>query len=66
MKKKNKYNIRSNIQSFPIKTVDISLENEEINLIDLNDYTMPVFSVDLEKKGFPDQAHQFLKRISGF
>jgi NAD(P)H-dependent FMN reductase len=46
-----------------VKFVLKSFQNEEINLIDLNDYTMPVFSVDLEKKGFPDAAHQFLKRI---
>ncbi|KAB1229383.1 NADPH-dependent FMN reductase [Chryseobacterium viscerum] len=38
-------------------------QDEEINLIDLNDFTMPVFSVDLEKKGFPDEAHRFLKVI---
>lgn len=46
-----------------VKFVLKDFQNEEINLIDLNDYTMPVFSVDLEKKGFPDAAHQFLKRI---
>lgn len=46
-----------------VKFVLKDFQNEEVNLIDLNDYTMPVFSVDLEKKGFPDQAHQFLKRI---
>lgn len=38
-------------------------QEEEINLIDLNDFAMPVFSVDLEKKGFPDEAHRFLKEI---
>jgi len=37
--------------------------NEEINFIDLNDFSMPVFSVDLEKKGFPDEAHRFLQAI---
>ncbi|WP_172283943.1 NADPH-dependent FMN reductase [Chryseobacterium sp. LAM-KRS1] len=46
-----------------VKFVLKDFQNEDINLIDLNDYTMPVFSVDLEKKGFPDAAHQFLKRI---
>ncbi|ASK32051.1 NADPH-dependent FMN reductase [Chryseobacterium sp. T16E-39] len=46
-----------------VKFVLKDFQNEEINLIDLNDYTMPVFSVDLEKKGFPDEAHQFLQRI---
>ncbi len=38
-------------------------QDDEINLIDLNDFDMPVFSVDREKKGFPDEAHRFLKAI---
>ncbi len=46
-----------------VKFVLKDFQEEEINLIDLNDYTMPVFSVDLEKKGFPDEAHHFLKVI---
>lgn len=48
------------------KLVNYALEHfqsEEIHLIDLNDYTMPVFSVDLEKEGFPSEAHAFLKNI---
>jgi len=46
-----------------VKFVLKDFQDEEINLIDLNDFTMPVFSVDLEKKGFPDEAHNFLKKI---
>ncbi len=46
-----------------VKFVLKNFDESEINLIDLNDYSMPVFSVDLEKKGFPPQAHEFLKRI---
>ncbi|PWN63576.1 NADPH-dependent oxidoreductase [Chryseobacterium phosphatilyticum] len=46
-----------------VKFVLKDFPNEEINLLDLNDFTMPVFSVDLEKKGFPDEAHRFLKVI---
>jgi len=46
-----------------VKFVLKSFQEDEINLIDLNDYSMPVFSVDLEKKGFPDEAPQFLKQI---
>ncbi len=42
------------LQSFP---------EDEINLLDLNDFEMPIFSVDREKKGFPEQAHQFLAAI---
>ena len=37
--------------------------SDDINLIDLNDYVMPIFSVDLEKNGFPEEAHLFLKNI---
>ncbi|WP_419868575.1 NADPH-dependent FMN reductase [Chryseobacterium sp. CT-SW4] len=46
-----------------VKFVLKDFQEHEINLIDLNDYTMPVFSVDLEKKGFPDEARQFLNVI---
>ncbi|WP_344830062.1 NAD(P)H-dependent oxidoreductase [Chryseobacterium ginsenosidimutans] len=46
-----------------VKFVLKDFQNEEINLIDLNDFDMPVFSVDREKKGFPDEAHLFLKVI---
>lgn len=35
-----------------VKFVLKSFQDDEINLIDLNDYSMPVFSVDLEKRGF--------------
>ncbi len=37
--------------------------NAEINFLDLNDFEMPIFSVDKEKLGFPEQAHQFLQAI---
>lgn len=46
-----------------VKFVLKSFQGEEINLIDLNNYSMPLFSVDLEKKGFPGEAHNFLKKI---
>lgn len=38
-------------------------ENASVEVLDLNDYQMPVFSVDKEKEGFPDEAHNFLKQI---
>ncbi|MDN5395907.1 MAG: NAD(P)H-dependent oxidoreductase [Chryseobacterium sp.] len=46
-----------------VKFVLKDFQDDQINLLDLNDFTMPVFSVDLEKKGFPDEAHNFLKEI---
>jgi len=46
-----------------VKFVLKSFPKDETHLIDLNDFSMPVFSVDLEKEGFPDEAHRFLKEI---
>ena len=46
-----------------VKYVLKSFQEDEINLIDLNDFDMPVFSVDREKRGFPNEAHNFLKQI---
>jgi NAD(P)H-dependent FMN reductase len=46
-----------------VKFVLKDFQDYEINLIDLNNFDMPVFSVDREKKGFPDAAHHFLKVI---
>ncbi len=34
-----------------------------VHLLDLNDYMMPIYSADEEKKGFPEQVHSFLKAI---
>jgi NAD(P)H-dependent FMN reductase len=41
-----------------------SFPNDQINLIDLNDYEMPLFSVDREKNGFPKEASLFLENIN--
>lgn len=46
-----------------VKFVLKSFPEDEINLIDLNDFDMPIFSVDREKNGFPEEAHNFLKQI---
>ena len=40
------------------------LTNAEIEVLDLNDFTMPIFGIDLEKStGIPDEALTFLKKI---
>ena len=40
------------------------LEDVEIDLLDLNDFEMPIYSIDREKEnGFPDLAYQFKKHI---
>ena len=56
-------NSSTSINKQLVKFVLRSFPGTEVNLIDLNDYLMPVFSVDLEKNGFPEPAHYFLKNI---
>ena len=33
--------------------------NAHINLLDLNDYEMPIYSIDREREGIPEQAQAF-------
>ncbi|WP_027377913.1 NADPH-dependent FMN reductase [Kaistella palustris] len=46
-----------------VKYVLKDFTEHDINLLDLNDFDMPVFSVDREKNGYPQAAHDFLKAI---
>ena len=40
------------------------LDNATVEVLDLNDFEMPLFSVDKEKAdGIPDAAHRFYKKI---
>ncbi|MBP0902545.1 NADPH-dependent FMN reductase [Mariniflexile gromovii] len=40
------------------------VENVNIDILDLNDFELPLFGVDLEKEqGFPENAHKFLNLI---
>jgi NAD(P)H-dependent FMN reductase len=40
------------------------VENAEVEIIDMNDFEMPLFSVDREQEdGIPDQAYQFYEEI---
>ncbi|MDR6737031.1 MULTISPECIES: NADPH-dependent FMN reductase [unclassified Sphingobacterium] len=57
-------NSSTSINKQLVKFVLKSFDEHEINLIDLNDYDMPVFSVDLEKDGFPREAQLFLDNIA--
>lgn len=57
-------NSSTSINKQLVKFVLKSFSDHEINLIDLNDYNMPIFSVDLEKNGFPKEAHRFLDNIT--
>ncbi len=38
-------------------------ENTTIEILDLNDYEMPIFSIDKEKNGIPQLAHDFYNKI---
>ncbi|MCO5260667.1 MAG: NAD(P)H-dependent oxidoreductase [Crocinitomicaceae bacterium] len=40
-----------------------NFKNAEINLLDLNDFEMPIYSEDREKNGFPDKVYEFIKNI---
>lgn len=40
------------------------VENTQVTNLDLNDFELPIFSVDLEKeKGIPENAHKFLNHM---
>ena len=47
-----------------VKFVLKSFPESETTLLDLNDYSVPVFSVDLEKDGFPEKTRHFLGQIA--
>ena len=56
----------NSIESINKKLVKYTLSyfnGVEINLLNLNDYEMPIFSVDREKNGFPELVHTFLQQI---
>ncbi|MGV8947475.1 MAG: NADPH-dependent FMN reductase [Lutibacter sp.] len=46
-----------------VKYVLKQFTEHDINLLDLKDFDMPVFSIDREKVGFPQEAYNFLKAI---
>ncbi|MGZ0016857.1 NADPH-dependent FMN reductase [Yeosuana sp. AK3] len=40
------------------------LSNKDVEILDLNDFELPVYGIDLEKKqGIPSNAYKFLERI---
>ncbi|MCO7227413.1 NADPH-dependent FMN reductase [Pleionea sp. CnH1-48] len=40
------------------------LSNVDVEMLDLNDYEMPLYSIDKEQEqGIPDHAHRFYKKI---
>lgn len=40
------------------------VDNAQTTVLDLNDFSLPLYSIDLEKEqGIPDNAHKFLEHI---
>ena len=40
------------------------LENQQLEVLDLNDYELPMYSIDLENEvGIPQNAHLFLEKL---
>jgi len=40
------------------------VQNADVNLLDLNDYEMPLYSIDREEAGIPEPALRFKKQIA--
>jgi chromate reductase len=58
-------NSRSSINKALVTYASSLLEHAEIDLIDLNDYEMPIYSSDRENdSGIPQRAHDFYNKIS--
>jgi len=46
-------------------TYAASILNKEVEILDLNDYNIPTYSIDIElKEGFSDDIKQFFKKIN--
>lgn len=45
--------------------VGAKIENATVNVIDLNDFEMPIYSIDRQEEGFPKQAQDFYNLIKG-
>ena len=42
------------------------IESADVEILDINDYEMPLYSIDREQEdGIPDLAHAFYKKIGG-
>jgi NAD(P)H-dependent FMN reductase len=58
-------NSRSSINKALVTYASSLLEHAEIDVIDLNDYEMPIYSSDRENdSGIPQLAHDFYNKIS--
>ncbi|MGF1724651.1 NADPH-dependent FMN reductase [Photobacterium nomapromontoriensis] len=56
----SKKSINKQLVSYAVSTLD----NAEVEVLDLNDFELPLFSEDKEKEiGQPENAHAFLKKM---
>ena len=39
------------------------LGDHQVRILELSDFEMPIYSIDLQQQGFPAQAHEFLNEI---
>ncbi|MCG7549533.1 NAD(P)H-dependent oxidoreductase [Pseudoalteromonas sp. Of7M-16] len=57
-------NSRQSINNALVKYAASQIENAEIEILDLNDFEMPIYSIDREKdNGIPEQAQKFYDKI---
>ncbi|WKD84706.1 2-hydroxy-1,4-benzoquinone reductase [Polaribacter huanghezhanensis] len=49
-----------------LATYTASLVDEKYDVADLNDYQLPIFSIDIEAEGFPKAALEFNKLLSNY
>jgi len=68
MKKIIAFGASSSKKSINKKLADYAanqIKDSTVNLLDLNDYEMPIYSIDFENEnGIPEQAYQFKKELS--
>ncbi|NVJ88967.1 MAG: NAD(P)H-dependent oxidoreductase [Flavobacteriaceae bacterium] len=43
-----------------------NLQSSEFNLIDLRDYNVPIYSIDEEQKGIPEDVHKFTNLLDNY
>ena len=56
----SKQSINKQLAEFTVNSID----NVDVTVLDLNDFELPIYGVDLEKEiGIPDNAHRFLNYI---
>lgn len=57
-------NSRNSINKDLINYTTKLLDRHEVKIIDINDFDMPIYGIDLEQsQGIPDAARRFLKQI---